>query len=186
MKIIITIGTTPFEFKRVNKLIPILSKKKDINKIIFQTTINNNFYIKNKNFKIANNLSPKNLINYIKIADKIIAHGGPATIFLLTKYAKVMPLIIPRLAKYKEHVDDHQLYFVKFLRKKLPKKLKKYFVIKEDIKNIFENYLIEKKVENRLKDFLFLNNKRKILIKKMERWIENYLFPKSSIFYYTT
>jgi len=167
MKIIITIGTTPFEFKRVNKLIPILSKKKDINKIIFQTTINNNFYIKNKNFKIANNLSPKNLINYIKIADKIIAHGGPATIFLLTKYAKVMPLVIPRLAKYKEHVDNHQFYFVKFLRKKLPQKLKKYFVIDEDIKNIVENYLNEEKIENQLKKFLFLNKRKNMLIKKI-------------------
>jgi UDP-N-acetylglucosamine transferase subunit ALG13 len=173
MKIIITIGTTPFEFKRVNKLIPILLKKKDINKIIFQNTINNfNIYIKkscikNKNLKIANNLTPKNLINCIKTADKIIAHGGPATIFLLTKYAKVMPLIIPRLAKYKEHVDDHQLHFVKFLRKKLPKKLKKYLVIKEDIKNAIENYLKEQKIKNQLKKFLFLNKRKNILIKKI-------------------
>ena len=177
MKIIITIGTTPFEFKRVNKLIPILLKKKDINKIIFQNTINNfNIYvkkscIKNKKFKIAKNLSPKNLINYIKTADKIIAHGGPATIFLLTKYAKVMPLIIPRLAKYKEHVDDHQLHFVNFLRKKVPKKLKKYFIIKEKIKNDIKNYLNEKKIENQLKKFLFLNKRKNMLIKKLKDYI---------------
>jgi UDP-N-acetylglucosamine transferase subunit ALG13 len=148
--------------------------------LISKGTTQNYFYridnyfksINDNQYKIINEFqTPSNLIKLIKTADKIIAHGGLATIFLLTKYAKYMPLIIPRLAKYKEHVDDHQLHFVKFLRKKVPKKLKKYFIIKEKIKNDIENYLNEKKIENQLKKFLFLNKRKNMLIKKLKDYI---------------
>jgi Glycosyltransferase family 28 C-terminal domain. len=148
--------------------------------LISKGTTQNYFYridnyfksINDNQYKIINEFqTPSNLIKLIKTADKIIVHGGPATIFLLTKYAKFMPLIIPRLAKYKEHVDDHQLHFVKFLRKKVPKKLKKYFIIKEKIKNDIENYLNEEKIENQLKKFLFLNKRKNMLIKKLKDYI---------------
>lgn len=148
--------------------------------LISKGTTQNYFYridnyfksINDNQYKIINEFqTPSNLIKLIKTADKIIVHCGPATIFLLTKYARFMPLIIPRLTKYKEHVDDHQLHFVKFLRKKVPKKLKKYFIIKEKIKNDIENYLNEEKIENKLKKFLFLNKRKKMLIKKLKDYI---------------
>lgn len=44
-------------------------------------------------------------------ADLIITHGGPATFMAaLSKGKKV--IVVPRLKRYEEHVNDHQLEFV--------------------------------------------------------------------------
>lgn len=134
------------------------------------------FYLKglNKNqYKILDDfMSPNQFVNSIKKADKIIIHGGPATVFLVVKYSKFMPLIIPRLAKYKEHIDNHQFFFTKYLRKKLPNNLKKYFAIDEKIDDIIYNYLKEKNKINNLNKFLFLNKDKGKLAKNLDKYIE--------------
>lgn len=137
--ILISAGSTPFQFLR-----PI----SNLNKID-----------KNEYKILSEFTSPAIFIDNIKKADKIIIHGGPVTIFLVVKYAKYTPLIIPRISKYNEHVDDHQLFFVKYLRNKLPKDLKKYFVTEEKLDNIIGDYLNEKRIENHLGKFLFLDKK---------------------------
>lgn len=145
--ILITFGLTNFEFNRlINSL-----KKLNI-------------------FEKENKLSPEVFIYFIKNSKKIISHAGPGTIYLITKNAKYMPLIIPRMAKFKEHVDDHQVFFAKFLKKKLPKKLKKYIVIKENIDKDLINYLKEKPKKNILKKYLFnksKNSKSKIIFNQL-------------------
>lgn len=154
--ILISTGSTPFPFLRLTSLLNKVDKNK--HKIVSEFT------------------SPVQFIGHIKKADKIIIHGGPVTISLVIKYAKFMPLIIPRLGKYKEHVDDHQLFFVKFLRNKLPEDLKKYFVIEEKINSIVDLYLNEKSRSNDLRTFLFLNKKGH-LANKLSRYI-SLSFPK--------
>ncbi len=42
----------------------------------------------------------------------IITHGGPATIMQALAHGKV-PLVVPRQARFGEHVDDHQVRFAK-------------------------------------------------------------------------
>ncbi len=145
--ILITFGLTNFKF---NRLIDSL-KKLNI-------------------FEKENKLPPVVFISFIKKSKKIISHAGPGTIYLITKNAKYMPLIIPRMAKFKEHVDDHQVFFAKFLKKKLPKKLKKYIVIKENIDKDLINYLKEKPKKNILKKYLFnksKNSKSKIIFNQL-------------------
>lgn len=44
----------------------------------------------------------------------IICHGGPATLLQARMHGKV-PLAVPRQAQYGEHVNDHQVSFVKRL-----------------------------------------------------------------------
>lgn len=46
--------------------------------------------------------------NHIKNCDLLIAHSGVGAIITGSKYGKPV-IVIPRLAKYKEHVDDHQV-----------------------------------------------------------------------------
>lgn len=43
-------------------------------------------------------------------ADVVICHGGPST-FLEAMAAGRVPVVVPRLARYGEHVNDHQLAF---------------------------------------------------------------------------
>lgn len=58
------------------------------------------------------------VINYEKMkeledkADLIITHGGPATFMSVLAKGKI-PIVVPRLVKYGEHVNDHQLDFAK-------------------------------------------------------------------------
>ncbi len=152
--ILISVGTTKFPFLRLL------------------------FYLKglNKNqYKILDDFMPPNqFVDSIKKADKIIIHGGPVTIFLAVKYARFLPLVIPRLAKYKEHIDNHQFFFTKYLRKKLPDNLKKYFVTEEKIDGAIDNYLKEKNRINNLSKYLFLNKNKVALVKNLEEFI-NYI-----------
>ena len=154
--ILTSIGSTPFQFSRLTS---------HLNKVD-----------KNR-YKILNKFtSPFQFIDHIKKADKIIIHGGPVTIFLAVKYAKFIPLIIPRLSKYKEHVDDHQLFFIKYLRSRLPKDLKRYFVTKEKVGGIVDDYLNEKKIKNNLNLYLF-SDKKGYLADKLSRYV-SLSFPK--------
>lgn len=43
-------------------------------------------------------------------ADAVICHGGPST-FLEAMAAGRVPVVVPRLARFGEHVNDHQLAF---------------------------------------------------------------------------
>ena len=45
-------------------------------------------------------------------ADIVITHGGTGAIIGAVKQGKKI-IAVPRLAKYKEHVDDHQLQLIK-------------------------------------------------------------------------
>ena len=45
-------------------------------------------------------------------ADIVITHGGTGAIIGAVKQGKKV-IAVPRLAKYKEHVDDHQLQIIK-------------------------------------------------------------------------
>ena len=53
---------------------------------------------------------------YMSESDIVICHGGVGTIFDAL-YAGKKVLAIPRLAKYDEHVDDHQIEICKELEK---------------------------------------------------------------------
>jgi len=61
-----------------------------------------------KNMKVLGFIPPKEFDRYISEADLIISHAGMGTI--LSSLTKGKPLLIfPRLAKYHEHRNDHQL-----------------------------------------------------------------------------
>ncbi|MFN4212865.1 MAG: glycosyltransferase [Microgenomates group bacterium] len=132
LNLLITIGLIKSKFTRLDKLLE----------------------YKNKT------LNPKDLINKIKSAKKIITHVGPGTLFLITKYAKYLPLIIPRKKKFKEHVDDHQYYFAQFIQKYLPKKYQKYIILDDKIDEKIYEYLQEKPKSNVLNKYFFKSNSK--------------------------
>ena len=63
---------------------------------------------KAENFKIQEFIAPKEFDDYFDRADLIISHAGMGTI--ISAFVKNKPiLVMPRLAKYGEHRNDHQL-----------------------------------------------------------------------------
>ena len=54
--------------------------------------------------------------NLIKEADLVITHGGVGSIMSAVKLGKKV-IAVPRLKKYDEHVNDHQLEIVDTFKK---------------------------------------------------------------------
>lgn len=50
------------------------------------------------------------MVDNVDMARIIIAHGGPSTFIMPLQIGKV-PIVVPRMKKFDEHVNDHQLEF---------------------------------------------------------------------------
>lgn len=108
--IFVTLGSQKFQFDRLLKKIDELIDAKVItDKVVAQIG--------------ASTYTPKNY-EYIKFMDRekfaetmdecsvVITHGGTGVIIGAVKKGKKV-IAVPRLAKYGEHVDDHQLQLLK-------------------------------------------------------------------------
>ena len=48
----------------------------------------------------------------------IITHGGPSSFLEALQYGKV-PIVVPRQVEFNEHINNHQVDFVKLIDKKM-------------------------------------------------------------------
>lgn len=104
--IFVTLGTQDKSFDRLLKLLDEEIEKE----VIKDEVIVQSGYTKysSKNMKILDYISPNDFEKYIKKCDFLITHGGVGSIITGLKNKKKV-LVMPRLAKYKEHNNDHQL-----------------------------------------------------------------------------
>ncbi len=104
--IFVTIGTQKQQFDRIIKLIENSNVLKD-EEIIIQVG-HTKYNSSNKNIQITDFLDDDKFKEYIKNCKYIICHGGVGTIFTALESEKKI-LVVPRLKKYHEHKNDHQL-----------------------------------------------------------------------------
>lgn len=110
--VFIAVGTQKQQFTRLFKII---EKSKQLKK---EELIAQAGFTKYETNKIIMHefIEQEKLDKYIEESEYIICHGGIGTIFsALEKNKKV--LVVPRLKKYKEHVNDHQLEICRQLQK---------------------------------------------------------------------
>lgn len=50
--------------------------------------------------------------SYMKEAEIVITHGGPATFMSVISLGK-LPVVVPRRKQFGEHINDHQIQFLK-------------------------------------------------------------------------
>ena len=100
--ILVTLGT---QKQKMYRLLEALEKLDTKEEIIVQAGGSADF--KSKKMKIFDFIDYDTMDNYIKKADLIITHGGTGSILTPLKYGKKV-IAMPRLAKYEEHVNDHQ------------------------------------------------------------------------------
>ena len=108
------------------------------NKIINEEVIVQAGYTKydSQNMKILDFISSEELVELTKKADLIITHGGVGSIVESLKSGKKV-VAIPRLSKYNEHVNDHQLQIIKYYDDKgYIKGLSDVSELDESLKNI--------------------------------------------------
>lgn len=167
--IFLTLGTQKFQFNRLLKYIDEKKKSGEINEEVF-AQIGNSDYIPT-NYKFKDFLNKDEFEDYIKKADLVITHSGVGTIISAININKPI-IVVPRLAKFGEHVDDHQLQIAEsFSKKKL--------VISngEDINNLIDNIRLAK--EYKFDTYVSSNEKiQKIIVDYIQQDLEDKMESK--------
>lgn len=107
--IFITLGSQKFQFNRLLKAVDELKKSGTIQDEIFAQTGYSDYQPACFEYKDFLNRDEFALME--EKADVVITHGGTGAIIGAVKKRKKV-IAVPRLAKYGEHVDDHQLQII--------------------------------------------------------------------------
>ena len=107
--IFVTLGSQKFQFNRMLIEIDKLIDEGKITEEVFAQIGASDY--KPKNFKYSDFLTQDEFKNYMKNADLVITYAGTGAIVTALKNDKLV-IAIPRLAKYGEHVDDHQVQLI--------------------------------------------------------------------------
>lgn len=112
--IFVCTGTQIFQFDRLTKKLDELVAAGVITDRIF-AQIGAGEYLP-KNYEYKKFINKDEFAEYQRQADVVISHGGTGALIGASKLGKNI-IAVPRLAKFKEHVDDHQLQIVGVLEK---------------------------------------------------------------------
>ena len=104
--IFVTVGTHEQQF---NRLISYVDKLDLSEEVVIQKGYSD---YEPENCKSVKLLPYSKMTEYVERARIVITHGGPSSIMMPLQIGKI-PVVVPRQKKFNEHVNDHQLEFVK-------------------------------------------------------------------------
>lgn len=108
--IFITLGSQKFQFNRLLEKLDEMVGSGVISDEIFAQIGYSDY--KPLKYEYTNFLDRDEFIKRMNQANIVITHGGTGAIVSAVKKGK-KTIAVPRLAKYGEHVDDHQLQIIK-------------------------------------------------------------------------
>jgi UDP-N-acetylglucosamine transferase subunit ALG13 len=108
--IFITLGSQKFQFNRLLKAVDAQIENGSIDDEVFAQTGYSDY--EPKHYKYKQFLDRDEFSTVTQKSKIVITHGGTGAIIGAVKKGKKV-IAVPRLAKYGEHVDDHQLQLVK-------------------------------------------------------------------------
>ena len=155
--IFVTLGSQKFQFNRLLIEIDRLIEEGKITEKVFAQTGYSDY--KPKNYKFNKFLNRDEFNDIMSKCDKVITHGGTGAIIGAVKKGK-KEIAIPRLSKYGEHVDDHQLQITKqFSDMNLSRSINKIDELEECLVEIeklkFNSYVSNNKnILSSLEDFI--------------------------------
>lgn len=107
--IFIILGSQKFQFNRLlEEVDKLIDEEKIVDKVIAQIGVSD---YKPRNYEYYDFLTREQFDNNINKSDLVITHAGTGAIISALKQNKKV-IAIPRLAKYEEHVDDHQIQLI--------------------------------------------------------------------------
>lgn len=134
--IFVAVGTQKFQFNRLLMKLDNLVQENKIDDRIFAQTGNSDYCPKFFEYKA---FMPKDEFNeFIEKCNLLITHGGVGTILSGKKYNKPI-LVVPRLKKFDEHVDNHQMEIALAFKKK------NFVRLHEENQNFQNDILVAKK-----------------------------------------
>lgn len=104
--IFVTLGSQKFQFNRLLKAVDELDTEEEIFAQIGYSDY------KPQNYAYKEFLDREEFAGWEEKADIVITHGGTGAIIGAVKKGKKV-IAVPRLSKYGEHVDDHQIQLIK-------------------------------------------------------------------------
>lgn len=107
--IFITLGSQKFQFNRLLKAVDELVEKGIVKDTVFAQVGYSDY--KPKNYEYKQFLDREEFSAMEGKADIVITHGGTGAIIGAVKKGKKV-IAVPRLSKYGEHVDNHQLQLI--------------------------------------------------------------------------
>ncbi len=107
--ILVTVGSQKFQFNRLLKKIDKLIESKRINEPVFAQIGVSDY--KPKHYKYVDYLTQDEFNEKLDECDLLITHAGTGIIVNAVKRGKKV-IATPRLNKYGEHVDDHQIQLI--------------------------------------------------------------------------
>ncbi len=103
--IFVTLGSQKFQFDRLLKALDELADQGKLGEeILAQSGVST---YQPKNFPCEPFMDPERFSECVARADIVIAHAGTGTVIRAVNAGKKV-IVVPRLARYGEHVDDHQ------------------------------------------------------------------------------
>lgn len=108
--IFVTLGSQKFQFNRLLKKIDALIANGTITEPVF-AQIGASDYIP-RHYDYQPFLDRETFAEWMSRCDIVITHGGTGAIISAVKRGRKV-IAVPRLAKYGEHVDDHQLQLIR-------------------------------------------------------------------------
>jgi len=111
--IFVTVGTSPFDFSRLIKAMDLIAKEMS-EKVVMQigTTVYQPKYAESFNY-----IEIEEFDKLMRNARVIVSHAGEGNTIKALIYKKPI-ILVPRLSKYGEHNDDHQLDLAQKVSKK--------------------------------------------------------------------
>ena len=156
--IFVALGTQKFQFNRLLQMIDQLLDEGKIKETVFAQIGNSDY--RPKNYKYASFLDKNEFEDRIRNSNLLITHSGVATIITGIKNNKKV-IVVPRLAKYGEHVDDHQVQIAQSFSKQ------NYVMMYEE--NIELDLLIRKA---RTHEFTKYTSQRQQMIKAIRDYLD--------------
>lgn len=156
--IFVALGTQKFQFNRLLQMIDQLLDEGKINETVFAQIGNSDY--KPKNYKFASFLDKNEFEDRIRNCNMLITHSGVATIITGLKNNKKV-IVVPRLSKYGEHVDNHQVQIAQSFSKQ------NYVMMFEE--NIELDLLIRKA---RIHEFAKYASQRQQMIKTIRDYLD--------------
>ena len=160
--ILVTVGTQDKAFTRLVRAVEqAVREGKITDEIIVQAGATE---YKSDKIKILNYVGFQEFNDLVKRADIIITHGGVGSILNAVKLGKKV-IAVPRLKKYYEHINDHQLQVVE-------KMTKEGYILSTEDENLIADKVkeianFEPKVYTSNTDY-FITNFKKLLDETIE------------------
>ena len=108
--IFVTVGSQKFQFNRLLKKVDELIEDGTIKEEVFAQIGVSDY--RPKNYKYVDFTTREEFAENLDKCSLLITHAGTGVIVTALKKGKKV-IAVPRLAKYGEHVDDHQVQLVK-------------------------------------------------------------------------